>query len=363
MSWIDLNVVRSAGSNPFASHCATARGGSPNSFPRQPIGPAQRAPSIPAYLQWIILGLMIAGSGCKPPPHDLFQGYIEAEYVYVASPLAGNLQSLAVTRGESVTAGAPLYTLDQEAELANQQEAEQRLARARADLDNLKKGKRPSEIAALEAQLQQARDTMHLAETELARRVDLVKKQVIAPEEFERAQTDRDLAQARIDQLAADLETARLGARPDEIRAAEAEVGALAAMLDRARWAVDQKRVSAPTNGLVHDTLYRPAEWVAAGNPVVVLLPPTNLKVRFFVPEDRLPGLQPGQTISVHADGASEPYRATISYLSTQAEFTPPVIYSRDTRSKLIYLVEAVFPSEVGDQLRPGQPVDVRLEP
>jgi HlyD family secretion protein len=250
-----------------------------------------------------------------------------------------------------------------DAERATQREAEQRLARARANLDDLRKGKRPSEIAALDAQLNHARQALHLAETELARRVELIDKRVIAPEEFERAQTQRDLDQARVDQLLADLDTAKLGGRTDEIRAAEAELETLAAALDRARWAVDQKHISAPTNGLVHDTLYRPGEWIAAGNPGVVMLPPTNLKVRFFVPQDRLPGLQPGQTVSVHADGAIEPYSATISYLSTQAEFTPPVIYSRDTRSKLIYLVEAVFPSEIATQLRPGQPVDVHLRP
>jgi HlyD family secretion protein len=300
--------------------------------------------------------------GCTPRPADLFQGYIEAEYVYAAAPLAGTLQTLAVTRGQTVDTASPLFTLEHEAELAAQREAEHRLSQARATLDNLRKGLRPSEIAALEAQLQQAQQALKLAQSELDRRVELLEKNVIAIEEFDRAQTQRDLNQAQVQQLLADLETAQLGARTDEIRATEANIQALAAALDRAQWAVDQKQVKASTNGIIHDTLFRPGEFVAAGYPVVVLLPPSNLKVRFFVPQDQLPSIETGQTVSVHADGAAQPYSATINYLSTQAEFTPPVIYSRDTRSKLIYLVEASFPTNISHQLRPGQPVEVRSE-
>jgi HlyD family secretion protein len=306
------------------------------------------------------LVLLLCGSGCAPPQPDTFQGYLEADYVYAAAPLAGTLQTLAVARGQTVDTASPLFTLEHEAELAAQREAEHRVTQARATLENLRKGRRPSEIASLEAQLQQARQSLKLAQAELDRRIELLDTKVIAPEEFDRAETQRNLDQARVDQLLADIETAQLGARPDEIRAAEIELDALTAALDRARWAVDQKQINAPTKGIIHDTLYRPGEWVAAGAPVVVLLPPANLKVRFFVPQNRLPGLEPGQTVSVQADGAPQPYQATISFLSTQAEFTPPVIFSRETRSKLIYLVEAVFPSDVSQQLRPGQPVEVR---
>jgi HlyD family secretion protein len=308
----------------------------------------------------LIVFLLLLSPGCTPPPSGAFQGYIEAEYVYAASPIAGTLQSLSVARGQSVDTASPLFTLEHSSELATQHEAEHRLAQARANLADLRKGRRPSEIAALEAQLQHARQALKLAQAELDRRVELLDKRVIAPEEFERAETQRDLDQARVTQVLAELETAQLGARPDEILATEAQLEALSAALDRAQWAVDQKQVHAPTNGVIHDTLYRPGEFVAAGYPVVVLLPPTNLKVRFFVPQDQLPALQPGQTVSVHADGAPQSYTAAISYISTEAEFTPPVIYSRDTRSKLIYMVEAIFPTNVSHQLRPGQPVEVR---
>jgi HlyD family secretion protein len=111
----------------------------------------------------------------------------------------------------------------------------------------------------------------------------------------------------------------------------------------------------------VQDTLYRQGEWVAAGNPVVVLLPPENLKARFFVPQEMLPRIKTGETVNVSFDGAAKNYSATVNYISTQAEFTPPVIYSRENRAKLVFMIEAKFPPADATQLRPGQPVDVTI--
>jgi HlyD family secretion protein len=112
----------------------------------------------------------------------------------------------------------------------------------------------------------------------------------------------------------------------------------------------------------VHDTLYRSGEFVAAGNPVVVLLPPENLKVRFFVPQEKLPQIKTGGTVSVKADGAARAFSATVNYISTQAEYTPPVIYSRETRAELVFMIEAKFSPADAAELRPGQPVDVELK-
>ena len=106
----------------------------------------------------------------------------------------------------------------------------------------------------------------------------------------------------------------------------------------------------------------RPGEFVAAGNPVVALLPPENLKVRFFVPQEKLPQIKTGGTVSVKADGAAHPFTATVNYISTQAEYTPPVIYSRETRAELVFMIEAKFSPADAAQLRPGQPVDVELK-
>ena len=136
---------------------------------------------------------------------------------------------------------------------------------------------------------------------------------------------------------------------------------ALDAALSRAEWDLSQKRQAAPVAGTVFDTLYREGEWVAAGRPVVMLLPPANIKVRAFVPEPRIGELKLGQELEVLIDGVGSPLVGKVSYISAKAEYTPPIIYSRQSRSKLVFMIELVFDPEVAAQLHPGQPLDVRL--
>jgi HlyD family secretion protein len=301
--------------------------------------------------------------GCSGQHDGVWQGYIEGEYVYVAAPVSGALQSLAVARGDQVQAGQSLFALDPEPELAARGEAEQRVVQAVARLANLSKGMRPSEIAALEARLASARADAEFAGSEVRRFTQLKEERVISPDEMERAQSRWDAARATVASLEANLETARLGGREDEIAAAASEVESAKFRLEMADWAVAQKQQVAFTNGRVEDTLYREGEWVAAGKPVVSLLPPTNLKTRFFVSETDLGTLRQGQKVTVTLDGRPDPVEATINYIAAQAEFTPPVIYSRENRAKLVFMVEAVFPPGDLDRLHPGQPVDVRRVP
>ncbi len=314
-------------------------------------------------LFWNIILAVAAGllAGCTKNSPGSFQGYVEGEYVYVAAPLGGALTNLAVARGDSVQAGQSLFTLDREPEAAALAQAEKSLAQAQAQLDDLTKGSRPSEIAALIAQLDRAKANLKLAAAQFTRREQLGGEDVISKEELDQMRAQRDANQAQVDQLSADLETAKLGGRTDAIRAAQANVEIQAAARDKAQWSFDQKQQSAPTNAVVHDTLYRAGEWVAAGNPVVVLLPPENLKVRFFVPQEMLPQIKTGQSVTVQCDGANQAFKATINYISTQAEYTPPVIYSRETRANLVFMIEAQFSPADATKLRPGQPVDVRL--
>jgi HlyD family secretion protein len=161
--------------------------------------------------------------------------------------------------------------------------------------------------------------------------------------------------------LAAQLRSARLPARVDQIAAAAAELEAARAALVRAQWQLDQKIVAATVTGVVDDTLYVQGEWVPAGNPVVSILPPENIKVRFFVPEPLLGNLRLGQSVDLACDGCGSPIPAQISFIAAQAEYTPPVIYSRENRTKLVFLVEAIPDPADATRLHPGQPVDVTL--
>ena len=304
--------------------------------------------------------VLLAGCGENSP--DGFQGYIEGEYVYVASPIAGALTNLAIARGDSVKAGQLLFELERQSEAAALAMAEKNLSQAQAQLDDLTKGRRPTEIESLAAQLERAQANFKLSAAQLARREKLDVTDVVSKEELDQARAQNDANQAQVSQLAADLATAKLGGRDDAIRAAQAAVESQRAALDKAKWSFDQKQQFAPANATVHDTLYRQGEFVAAGSPVVVLLPPENLKVRFFVPQEKLPQIKTGATVSVQADGAARAVSATVNYISTQAEYTPPVIFSRETRANLVFMIEAKFSPADAAELRPGQPVDVELQ-
>lgn len=302
-------------------------------------------------------------AGCNSTDSKRIQGYVEGEYVYVASPLAGTLETLSVRRGDQVSAGTPLFALDAVPEKASRDEAERKLAMNRANLEDAKKGKRPSEIESLEAQLKQAQAAVSLSEILLARQQTLIRTSATSREDLDRARSTYEQDRQRVAQLEADLQTARLGSRSDQIAAAEASVRAAEAALARAEWELAQKRLSAPQGGVVFDTLYRPGEWVAAGRPVVVLLPPANVKVRAFVPETQIGAVAMGQEVRVTVDGVNEPFLGKVSFISPQAEYTPPVIYSRESRAKLVFKIEIVFDPRDGAKLHPGQPVDVEREP
>jgi HlyD family secretion protein len=317
----------------------------------------RRRPTIALLL---LLTILI---GCSKPANNHFQGYIEGEFTRVAAPLGGQLAALPVSRGMTVQAGQTLFTLEHALESGGVAEAEQGLARATSQLADLTKGRRPTEIAAIEAQLVQARAARDLARLEFERMDKLLKSQTVSREAYDRAEAELKNTTAQIDQLTAELETARLGGRVDAIAAARAEVQVARERLQQARWKPDQKNQSAPQAGLVFDTYYTVGEFVPAGYPVVSLLPPGQIKLRFFVPETVVSTLKLGARVNFSFDGNAGKHPATISFVSPQAEYTPPVIYSRETRSQLVFLIEARPDAATAATLHPGQPVDVRLEP
>jgi HlyD family secretion protein len=301
----------------------------------------------------------VAVTGCARPEANGIHGYVEAEYVYVGAPSAGALTTLSVRRGDEATVGSPLFALEIISETAARDEAERKLAQARANLEDLKKGRRPTEIASLEAQLKQAQAASIRSEREYAR------LQLVGPsasttiEDLERSRATRDQDRQKVTQLEADLQTARLGAREDQVRAAEANVRSLESALVRAEWDLSQRRQAAPQAGLVFDTLFREGEWVPAGRPVVALLPPANIFVRSFVPEPRIGSIRVGERAKVTVDGVTDPFVGSVRFISPKAEFTPPVIFSRESRDKLVFMVEIAFAPEVAALMHPGQPVDV----
>jgi len=314
---------------------------------------------------WCLGGLLLAAallSGCAEEPQGVFQGYAEGEYVLVAAPIGARLETLPVRRGDQVEVGDLLFVLDPVAEQAALAAAEQDVARGESRLADLRKGQRPSELRAIRARVEQAQVAVELAEREYVRRKELVKSRDVAVEEYERSEAALQRDQATLADLKAQLETAQLGARSDLVAAAEAERDAARARLKQARWALEQMSPRASVAAQVFDTLFEPGEFVRAGYPVVSLLPPGNIKIRFFVPEMLAGSFTVGERVAVSFDGSAGSLPATIVYISPQAEYTPPVIYSREARTKLVFMLEARPDPDVAALLHPGQPVDVQRE-
>ena len=305
-----------------------------------------------------LCGLLLAA--CAKPVDPGWSGYVEGDYVYVAAPLAGALTTLAVKRGQTVARGAPLFALDAESERAARDEASARLEGARAEAANSDKGKRTDELAVAQAQLAQAKAQAALAASELARQQQLVAQGFVSPSRLDDARSAARQTEARVAELNAALRVARLPARGDERNAAAASTQAAQYALQQALWREQQKQQIAPADARVADTFFRPGEWVGAGQPVVALLPPGATKARFFVPERELGAIALGQPVTIHCDGCAAPIAARIDFIATEAEYTPPVIYSNSQRSRLVFMVEARPDAKDGALLKPGQPVDVR---
>jgi HlyD family secretion protein len=306
----------------------------------------------------LLLGISLFG--CEKSANDTWQGYIEGEYALIASPYAGQLQKLYVRRGDSVDSGRPLFALEQESERAARTEAEQRLNAAAARLENLQAARRPAEIDALRAEVTQAKAALALSSSQLAQQQKLFKEGFIAQARLDEAQAARARDAARAAEAEAQLRSAlQPVGREAERRAAEGDAAGAQAALAQAALRLEQKSVAAPVFGMVQDTFFVEGEWVPAGRPVVSILPPGNVKARFYVPEPALASLQPGKALEIRCDGCPAALAAKVSFVSTQAEYTPPVLYSKESRTKLLFLVEARLE---GASLRPGQPVDVRLK-
>jgi len=303
-------------------------------------------------------------AGCKeaPPPANLFQGYVEGEYVHLASPGAGQLIALDVRRGDTVQAGQPVFALESDSERAARAEAIERQKSAGARVKNLEAGRRSPELDAAQAQLAQARAARALSASQLRQQQKLFAGGFISSERLTEARTARDRDAARVAELEAQLRVARepLG-RDAELEAARAEAEAARAALAQVEWRLAQKKMAAPVAGLVYDTSFNVGEWVAAGRPVASLLPPGNVKARFYVPQAVAGGLSPGRAVTLRCDGCPAPIAASVSWISPQAEYTPPVLYGRETRAKLMFLVEARPAPKDALRLRPGQPLDVTL--
>lgn len=315
----------------------------------------------------VVAAVMLAiGAGAfwyrwRAPALPQWQGYAEADFVKVGPTQQGLLTEVNVARGDQVAAGALLFVQDEISDRAARDQAVRFLRQAQQQLANLQAAAKPTEIEQAEANLADARATLERTKSDLDRAEFLVPTGAMTEQLRDQRRADFRSATAHVAALEAALAQARapLG-RTREIDAQEAAVAAAKAALGMAEWRLSQRRVTAPAAGRIADVLARPGETMAAGAPVASLLPPGNIFVRFFVPETDLATMHLGDRVAIVCDSCPADLSGNVSFIAPQAEYTPPVIYSEESRAKLVIMIEARPPVERASLLNPGQPVTVR---
>lgn len=309
-----------------------------------------------SYVVWGERMLSFLGIGSDT---STYLGYVEGETSLIAPPIAGRLLERPVDRGGSVKKGDRLFVIDPVVAKAEVARAEAALAEATARYENMLTGKRQEEQDVIRGQRREVEASLALAETELKRQAQLLERAYTTRQAYDQADAQVRQLRSRAASLAAQEKVGDLAARPDEIDAAKALVVQNQANVDQAKKKLDDLMPVAPEDALVENTFFNVGEWVPAGSPVVSLLPDFRVKLRFFVPEEDVARARPGNEVSFTCDSCPSGLKATITYVSPRAEYTPPVIYSQSARTKLVFLVEA-RPTKLRVPLQPGLPVAVQ---
>ena len=312
-------------------------------------------------LFFISLTALFIFNGCQKKAVQTYQGYAEGEFVNISSSQSGTLDKLFVKRGDQVSSNSNLFALECDSEVIALKQTQEALSAAKSTLNDYQKGSRPQELDVIQAQLSQAVANAKNTKEQLSRNTLLYGSNAISKEQLDNSTALEKSTSARVTELKTSLSVAKLSKRIDQIHAQEAHIKELEAMVYQARWKLNEKALKSHGNALVFDTLYRVGEWVPTGGIVVRLLPPENIKIRFFVPQAVAEQLTINQkaTIISRADGKQLP--AHVTYISTQSEYTPPIIYSNETKDKLTYMIEAYPETADAPHLHPGQPVEVSL--
>jgi HlyD family secretion protein len=287
----------------------------------------------------------------------VLSGYVEGEPLYPASPVAGRLVELDVQRGDVVAEGAKFFAVDPAQTQAARDQATAEVEAARALAADARRGQRPAELGVIEAQLAAARAVLNEADTSLNRVKPLAEAGAASRAQLDSAVAARATAAANVRAGEKQLQAARLGAREDQAQAAQDRVRQAEAALGAAEARLTDLSPQAPAAGRVEDVFFQPGEWVPANQPVLSFIPDDRVRLRFFAPQNSIAAYAIGAEVAFACDGCAEGLKAKISYVSPRPEFTPPVIYSREARDRMVFLVEAMPTSPKG--LTPGQPIDV----
>jgi len=310
---------------------------------------------------WIVALIAIAIPGFGQPPDQTYNGYVEADYLYVAPSSPGRITAIRANEGQEVSAGDLLVALVDTEQTAALHAAEANVAVAQANLDNLMTGSREAEIEVIRASLANAEADQHLAQITLDRSLQLAAKGLVPPAQVDTDQARLQSADAQVAQLRAELQVAELPARSAQQLAAEATLEGARAEADRARSALDDRRIAAPESGLVDRVFFDVGEVAGVASPIMSIFQPNRLKAIFFIPEPERASFAVGDMLTVFCDGCPDGLTASVTRLASSPQHTPPILYSRDERSRLVFRAEAILTE--GHRLLPGQPISLRKTP
>jgi len=309
---------------------------------------------------FMLLAPVFFFSGCSSD-ETVVQGYIEGDLIYQSSSQSGTLQTLAIHRGQAVKTGDLLFTLDPYPESLQFEQAQAELASAEATLHDMELGLRPDEIKEIEADIASTKAAINYYQKEVKRYQSLSQLNYAPKSAYDEKYYQYHQNKAQLERLQASLDLGHLGNREYVIAAQKETIQATEKNVASMQWNLSQKTVLSAGEGMIVDTYYKPGEWVNAGQAVTSLQTPENVYAIFFVGEVELAQLHIGDTVTVKRDNDQKALPATISYISSEAEYTPPVIYSESMRKKLVYEIRASFNKNVALEFHPGQPVDVRF--
>lgn len=309
------------------------------------------------FLAWLIgvVGILLPGFGVAPVPS--WNGYVEADYLYVAAQTPGQISEIAVVEGQWVEEGDLLFVLASTQQQALLAAAKAQVDAARANAANLETGSRADEQAVIRAALAKAEADLGLASTSLARSEKLFSQGLIPQAKLDQDRTVLASAEAQVSQLRAQLRVSELPAREAQLLAAEANLATARANAQKAAADLEDRSMAAPVAAQVERLFFVAGEMAPAGVPVVALRTAGALRVKFYIPEPDLPRFALGDPLAVTCDGCPAGLTAHLSHIASEPQFTPPILYSRDERRRLTFLAEAVLDPD--SALHPGQPVSV----
>ena len=310
-------------------------------------------------MKYWFLGICVFLTSCSDPDTSVFSGYVEGENIYLASPFSGHIKKLLINRGDAVKQGQVLIVLEQEPQSFALMQAKSELSKAKDTLADIEKPRRTQEINAILEQIHQVEADLTLLALRVKRNRQLYEKQAVDKDRLDAAVTRYQLNEHKKKQLEENLALARLGSRIDRIKAQKNVIKSMSANVDAKTWQLKQKSILAPASGVIFDTYYKQGEFVANAKAIASLLAPENIRIQFYAPLSAVNQMKIGQQVTVDCYDCSSSYQATISYISPQAEYAPPLVYSRSNSNKLVYRIKAI--PKKPNLFKPGLPVYVTL--